>query len=135
MALFQFNNQTLPYEIHFGPFPFDLVLLQSSRFSSEFWRDVIDGLSHGHGHGGGRILVCDWKISEFNLDEQAAHFSRLLQTLGMHGAYVVAFDDAVRMTSTVEKVHPGTFAKTLFFAQGGPKGEPLEKTVKEFCGV
>lgn len=136
MALFQFNNQSLPYQVEFAPFSYDLVLLQSSRFSTEFWSPVIADLTKVIGlHAGGRILTCDWKIAGFDEDQQADFFSRLLQTLGMHGAQVVAFDDAVRMASSVEKLHPGIFSKTLFYPQGGPKAEPLEKAVREFCGI
>lgn len=137
MALFQFNNQAMPYGVEFAPFSYDLVLLQSSRFSTEFWTPVIEDLTHvmGQQHAGGRILTCDWKIPGFDDNQQAEFFSRLLQTLGMHGAQVVAFDDAVKMASSVERLHPGIFTKTLFFPQGGPKAEPLEKAVREFCGI
>ncbi len=135
MALFQFNNQTLPYEINFGPFSYDLVLLQSSRFTTAFWQTVVDDLVKGSVASGGRILTCEWKIAELNEGEQAAYFVQVLQTLGMHGSHVVAFDDAVRMASEVERLHPGIFEKTLFFPQGGPKAEPLEKAVRDFCGL
>lgn len=136
MALFQFNNQALAYDVEFAPFTYDLVLLQSSRFSTEFWAQVIDDLTKISGpHAGGRILTCDWKVADFNEEQQAEFFAKLLLTLGMHGAQVVAFDDAVKMASAVERLHPGIFSKTLFYPQGGPKAEPLEKAVREFCGI
>jgi hypothetical protein len=136
MALFQFNNQALAYDVEFAPFSYDLVLLQSSRFSTEFWSPVIADLTHISGvHTGGRILTCDWKVADFNDEQQAEFFVKLLQTLGMHGAQVVAFDDAVKMASMAERLHPGVFSKTLFYPQGGPKAEPLEKAVREFCGI
>lgn len=135
MALFQFNNQTLPYEINFAPFAYDLVLLQSSRFTPEFWRSVLDDLVKGSVSSGGRILTCDWKLAEVSEDEQVEHFFRLLQTLGMHGCHAVAFDDAVKLIGSVERLHPGVFEQTLLFPQGGPKAEPLEKAVRDFCGI
>lgn len=136
MALFQFNDRTIPYHIHLGPFGFDLVLLQGSKFNSDFWRPVIEDLEALPSQGG-RLLTCDWAegVGESKAQDQAQICIRLLQTLGMDSAWVVAFDDAVKLLAEMQKAQSGLVEKTLLFPVEGPKGADLKRAVRDFCQI
>lgn len=128
MALFQFNNQTLPYETDFAPFSHDLLLLQSSKFSADFWRPVLEDLKAGR-PAGGRIVTCESPLPD------AETFERFLRTLGLHEIHVVALGDAVELVKNVAKIEPGAFEKTLLFPSGFLKPGELPREVREFCGI
>lgn len=134
MAIFQFGAMSIPYQMEFAPFPFDLLLLQGSRFSVEFWRPLLEDLTAQTAHGG-RIITCEWNAGGASLHEQAEILNRLISTLGLVRVHVVAFDDAAKLVGELQKVSAASFAETLMFPQGGPKGDMLVRAVREFCGV
>jgi hypothetical protein len=128
MAIFQFNNQTLPYETVFAPFAHDLLLLQPAKFSIDFWQPVLDSL-RGEPSAGGRVVTCESPLPGAEILE------RFLRTLGLHDLHVVAFGDSVEVVKAVSKIEPGSFERTLLFPSGGPKGAELVREVREFCGI
>jgi hypothetical protein len=132
MALFQHNSRSIPYHIDFGPFAFDLVLLQSSKFSEDFWRPIKEMLNESE-PAGGRVLVCDWFDSSGPRSRWADDLGKLISTLGLASVRIVAMDDAVDVAAEAERLYPGVFDRTLFFPAGGPKGEDLKRAVREFC--
>lgn len=134
MALFQYNERAIPYRIHLAPFGFDLVLLQGSKFTGEFWRPVIQDMADLP-TAGGRLLTCDWADDKFDDQRLTGDFVKLMQTLALTAVRVVAFDDAVELVAEVQRLHPGMFEKTLFFPEGGPKGDELKRAVRELCQV
>lgn len=132
MALFQFNERIIPYQIHLAPFGFDLVMLQGSKFTGEFWRPVIQDMQKLP-TAGGRLLTCDWADEKFDDQRLTADFVKLMQTIGMTAARVVAFDDAVELVAEAQQLSPGLFEKTLLFSEGGPRGDELKRAVRELC--
>jgi len=132
MAVFQFNNLLLPYEIHFAPFAHDLVLLQGSRFNSDYWRPLLQEWTDT---AGGRVLTCDWQPGGMDVGEQAKYFHRLIQTLGLCRLSVVACDDAVALVEELERDFPGVVSRSLLFARNAPRGDELKRAVNEFCGL
>ncbi len=132
VALFQFNNRTIPYKITLAPFGFDLVLLQGSQHTADFWLPVLKDFEK-EPTAGGRLLTCDWANPDVEETRLAGDFLRLMQTLGMSAARVVAFDDAVEMVATAQRLAPGLFERTLFFPQGGPQGDELNRAVRQLC--
>lgn len=132
MALFQHNSRSIPYQIEFGPFTFDLVLLQSSKFSEDFWRPTKEMLREFE-PAGGRILVCDWFDSSGPRSRWADDLGRLISTLGLASVRVVAMEDAVDVAAETARLYSLAFERTLFFPAGGPKGEDLKRAVREFC--
>ena len=134
MAVFQYNNRSIPYEIQFAPVHFDIMLLQGSEHTPTLWRDVRDSMKELTPQGG-RIVTCEWADPKVSDDQLAKDFVRLVQTLGLASVRVVAFDDAVEMVAEAQRLHPGIFEKTLFFPQGGPKGEDLVRMVRELCDL
>lgn len=132
MALFQFNGRSIPYKIHLAPFGFDLVLLQGSKYTGDFWRPVIQDMETLP-TAGGRLLTCDWADAQLDEERITTDFIKLMQTLALTSVRVVAFDDAVELVADVQKQLPGLFDKTLFFPEGGPKGDDLKRAVRELC--
>lgn len=132
MAIFQHNNRTIPYRIALGPFHFDVVLLQGSRRRPDFWDPVLETLKE-RPYGGGRILTCEWSDANLEDKQVAQDFVNLMQTLALVSARVVAFDDAVEMVSDAQLIQPRLFERTLFFPEGGPKGEELNRAVFDLC--
>jgi len=134
VAVFQFNNRTIPYRIVLGPFHFDLVLLQGSKFRSDFWEPVLSDLKD-RPYGGGRILTCEWAEEKAGDKQLAADFVKLMQTLALVSVRAVAFDDAVEMVAEAQNLQPRLFERTLFFPEGGPKGEALNRAVLDLCQI
>lgn len=134
MALFQHGNRSIFYRIDFAPFDFDLVLLQGSRFTPDFWRPILDSFSE-RPNGSGRIMVCEWFDSQSEASHLTHDFTKLLLTLGLDSCHVIAFDESVAMVNEAQRLHPGLFTKTLLFPVNGPKGAELERKVSEFCGI
>lgn len=133
MAVFQFNNISLPYRVDFSPLDFDLVLLQNSSFSAPFWNPVIEDLGFG-GARSGRILTCDW-VESGAPNDRPKNFSRLIQTLGLQQIHVVGMNDAVVLIDEMERLHPGLFEEKLLYAHSSPKGAELVTAVRAFCGL
>lgn len=129
MALFQYDNITLPYEVNFAPFSHDLLLLQGSRFNADIWKPLVEKLKDETA-GGGRIVYCDGLIpsSEF--------LKRFVGTLGLQKVYVVALGDACDLVVDIEKSDPDIFLDVLALTQGASlKGAELEQQIREFCGL
>lgn len=134
MAVFQFNNRTIPYRIALGPFHFDLVLLQGAKFDSTFWNPTLETFKD-RPYAGGRILVCDWFDPKVEDKQLAADFVKLMQTLALVSVRVVAFDEAVEMVAYSQNMQPRLFERTLFFPEGGPKGDALNRAVMDLCQI
>lgn len=134
MAIFQFGTMSIPYQMEFAPFTFDLLLLQGSRFTPDFWRPVLEDLTGMVPHGG-RIITVEWDPQGADLHAQAEVLNRLIGTLGLHRVHVVGFDDAAKLVGELQKVSAASFAETLLFPQGGPKGDALVRAVRDFCGI
>ncbi|MGE4131170.1 MAG: hypothetical protein AB7F86_05995 [Bdellovibrionales bacterium] len=134
MAVFQHHDHSIAYSLHHAPFNFDLVLLQGSQFTSDFWKPVLSDLT-GQTAAAGRLLICDWYDAKVEDENLAENFIRLVGTIGLNSVRVVAFDDAVEMVAEAQRQHPGLFDKTLFFPQGGPKGDDLTRAVRDLCQI
>lgn len=131
MALFQYNNILLPYQIHFAPFAHDLLLLQGSRFNSDYWVPVLTDWK-GSVAGGGRVITCDWQPEGLAGGDLAEYFHRFFLTLGLHDLKAVACDDAAKVIQDLEGDFPGVIKESLLFPRNAPKGEELKKSVQEF---
>lgn len=131
MALFQHDGILLPYQIHFAPFAHDLLLLQGSRFNSDYWLPVLNDWREVE-PAGGRVITCDWSPEKMNGAGVAEFFNRFFQTLGLHDLHVVACDDAAQVVQDLERDYPGAVAKTLLFARNAPKGDELKAAVSAF---
>jgi hypothetical protein len=127
MAVFQYNNLVLPYQVAFAPFPHDLLLLQDSRFTPDFWKPVLEDLS-GEPAAGGRIVTCEapWPEPEF--------FDRFISTLGLHNVYTASIGDGTDLVKKLERAEPGRFVKTLFLNQNIKSGD-LAREVRGLCGL
>ncbi len=132
MALFQFNNRSIPYHMHLAPFHFDLVLLQSSKATEEMWKPILEDLAD-RPYAGGRVLTCEWYDSALSNDRLAQDFVKLLQTLALVSVRVAAVDDAVSMVGAAQAIQPRLIERTLFFPEGGPAGEDLKRAVRDLC--
>ena len=129
MAVFQYDNKTLPYEVDFAPFTHDLLLLQGSRFNADFWKPMVEVLKEEPA-AGGRIVRCDSEISS------PEFLKRFIATLGLHHVHVVAIGDASELIKDLEKSEPDIFSRVLLLTQGASlKGAELEQQVREFCGL
>jgi hypothetical protein len=131
MALFQYNNILLPYQIHFAPFAHDLILLQGSKFNSDYWLPILTDWKGG-ASAGGRVVTCDWSPEGMAGGDLAEYFHRFFQTLGLHSVRAVACDDAAKIVQDLEADFPGAVEKSLLFPRHAPKGEELKKAVAEF---
>lgn len=132
MALFQFNNRSIPYHMHLAPFHFDLVLLQSSKATEALWKPILDDFST-RPYAGGRVLTCEWFDPALSNERLAQDFVKLLQTLALVSVRVAAVDDAVAMVGAAQAVQPRLFERTLFFPEGGPVGDDLKRAVRDLC--
>ena len=133
MAVFFHNNRSTTYQMDLGPFAADLVLLQGSSFTPEYWKPVMTELG-AMPPAGGRIVTCDWAgESGRPTDEQAEDLVRLIQTLGLHTIHIVATDDAAEVVGEAAKKHLNLFNKTLLIPVNVPKGEELARAVRDFC--
>lgn len=129
MALFQYDNNTLPYEVHFAPFAHDLLLLQGSRFSADIWKPLVQKLKDETA-AGGRIVYCDGLIPSVDF------LKRFVGTLGLQKVHVVAFGDACDLVLDIEKSDPDIFLDVLALTRGASlKGAELEQQIREFCGL
>ena len=129
MALFQYDNKTLPYEVHFAPFTHDLLLLQGSRFNADFWKSVVQSLKD-EPHAGGRVVHCDGLLAS------PEFLKRFMGTLGLQKVYVVAIGDACELVQSLERSDPDIFSNILLLTQGASlKGAELEQQIREFCGL
>lgn len=131
MALFQYNNILLPYQIHFAPFEHDLLLLQGSKFNSDYWLPVLSGWK-AENSAGGRIVTCDWQPEGMAGGDLVEYFYRFFLTLGLHSLKVVACDDAAKLVQDLEADFPGSFDESLVFAKNPPRGEDLIRALREF---
>jgi|GEM_PF-3777958 len=131
MALFQYNNILLPYQIHYAPFACDLLLLQGSRFNSDYWLPVLVDWK-GASAGGGRVITVDWQPEGMTGGDLAEYFNRFFQTLGLHALRVVACDDAAKIVQDLQADFPGAVHESLLFAKNAPKGDELKKAVHDF---
>lgn len=134
MALFHHNNRGISYRIERAPFPFDLVLLQSSQLSMEAWNPIVAQLQ-GQPAAGGRILLCEWYDSQVQAEQLAEDLTRLLQSLALHSVRVVAMEEAVGIVTKAQRQTPNLFEDTLLFSKNPPKGEALEQAISEFCDL
>ena len=129
MAVFQYDNKMLPYEVAFAPFSHDLLLLQGARFNADFWKPLVEDLNLEPA-AGGRIVRCDSTIAS------AEFLKRFMGTLGLHSVHVVAIGDASELVKDLEKSDPDIFARVLLLTQGASlRGAELEQQVREFCGL
>jgi hypothetical protein len=133
MALFQHGHRSIDYRVEPAPFPQDLVLLQGSKFNTDFWRPVLEAL-HRAGPGSGRILVCDWSPDGLSDDEAATELQGLIKGLGFSPTDVVACGDAVAAVNTWEKSGEGVSRK-LVFPGLTPKSDELIRQISAFCGI
>lgn len=131
MALYQHGNRSIAYQIEFAPFAQDLLLLQGSRFDTQFWRPVLATFKD-HAPSGGRVVICEWFESGLSEVQMAQDLAGLIKTLGLHSLHVVACDDAVDVVAEVEKAHPGRFEKTLLFPQVVPRADELSRSILGF---
>ncbi len=131
MALYQHDGLLLPYQIHFAPFAHDLLLLQGSRFNSDYWIPVLNDWKE-EVPAGGRVITCDWQPETVGEGALAEFFHRFFQTLGLHDLFVVACDDAVAVVHKIEADFPGMVNKTLLFPRNPPRGDELKAAVNEF---
>jgi pimeloyl-ACP methyl ester carboxylesterase len=131
MALFQYDNVLLPYQIHSAPFGHDMLLLQGSRFNSDYWLPVLVDWK-GAVAQGGRVVTCDWPSGVQGGPELADYFHRFCLTLGLQNLFVVACDDATKIVAKLEADFPGAVQKSLLFSQNAPRGADLKKAVYEF---
>ncbi len=131
MALFQYNNILLPYQIDFAPFEHDMLLLQGSRFNSDYWLPVLVDWK-GTAAQSGRVVTCDWQSEGQSAQDLADYFHRFCLTLGLQNLYAVACDDATKIIENLEADFPGTVEKSLLFPHHSPKGSELKEAVHEF---
>ena len=131
MALFQYNNILLPYQIHFAPFDFDLLLLQGSKFNSDFWLPVI-GPWKGEATAGGRVITCDWNSEGMTGGDLAEYFHRFFLTLGLHSLRAIACDDAAKIIRNLEADFPGSVDHSLLYPKDPPRGVALVRAVDDF---
>src|ERR1044072_9952990 len=135
MAVFFHNNRSTTYQMDLGPFAADLVLLQGSSFTPDYWKPVMAELG-AMPPAGGRILTCDWSgESGRPAEEQAEDFVRLVETLGLHSIHIVATDDAAEVVGEAAKRHPDLFNKTLLIPVNVPKGEELARAGRAVCSL
>jgi len=133
MAIFFNNNRAISHQMELAPFAADLILLQGSRFSPEYWRPVLEDLG-SMPPAGGRILTCDWTDDGFK-NIQPEDFVKLIHSLGLQQIHLVACDDAVELMSGVQRLQPTIFEKTLFYPNNAPRGEDLKRAVRAFCPI
>lgn len=132
MAVFQYNGRNIAYRTQWAPFPFDLVLLQGSDFTVDYWGPIIGELEKDKPQGG-RLVTCEWFDSKLPPERLAEDFVRLLQTLGLSSLHILAVDDAVDVASRAQQLQPHLIQRTLFFPDGGPKGDGLRRAVRDLC--
>lgn len=126
MAVYQANSKSIPYRMDLGPFHFDLVLLQGSQKPLDLWLPLLDDLAKSP-YGGGRILTFEWP------GLTGEELVKFMQTLALVSVRVVALDDAVEVVNDAQKLSPRLFERTLFFPEGGPKGEALIRAARDLC--
>ncbi|MGZ3721558.1 MAG: hypothetical protein ACXVA9_01425 [Bdellovibrionales bacterium] len=134
MAVFFHGNRSIAYQSHFAPFAHDLLLLQSSRFNTDFWGPVLEKFDQ-EPKASGRIITCEWFDAKLDTATMAEDLNNLLQTLGLHTLHVVACDDAVKVITELEKKYPGSVDKTLLFPQSLSRNEELARSVHEFSRI
>jgi hypothetical protein len=80
-------------------------------------------------------MVCEWSDSKLDDKQVAQDFVKLMQTLALVSVRVVAFDDAVEMVAEAQLMQPRLFERSLFFPEGGPKGDELKRAVFDLCQI
>jgi hypothetical protein len=133
MAVFIHGNRTINYQIQFAPFAHDLVLLQGSRLSLDFWAPVLEQLK-GLPSEQGRIVACDWFQRGLSEAEMATDLLDLLKTLALQDVHVVACEDAVALVKQVERQDAKRFSSSLLYPST-PRSEDLSRSVQEFSDL
>lgn len=131
MAVFFHGNRSIAYQSHFAPFAHDLLLLQSSRFNTDFWGPVLESFGE-EPKANGRIITCEWFDKKLDTDTMAEDLNNLLQTLGLQTLHAVACDDAVKVITELEKKYPASIDKTLLYPQSAPRNDELLRAIREF---
>ncbi len=134
MAVFFHNGRTLAYQSDFAPFSHDLLLLHSSNFKPEFWRPVLEVFA-AQPSASGRVVTCEWFEAGRDIEMMAGDLSGLVRTLGLHSLHVVACGDAVEVVTAMTRLHAEIFSKTLLFPQNVPRGEDLERAIRDFVQI
>lgn len=134
MAIVLIADRTIEYQIHPAPFKHDVLLLQSSKFNTGFWRPVLEALQR-QTKDSGRVLVCEWSMAGRDTQAHAADLEALVTALGMKPLDVVAIGDATEVFDHWEKTHPASIGKNMKFTQTIPKGDDLIREISDFCGV
>jgi hypothetical protein len=134
MAVYHHANRTIAYQMEFAPFQHDLLLLQSSRFTTDFWRPVLENLGQ-HTPSSGRVVACDWFDKNLSEQELAKDLDQLIKTIGLTSVHVVACDDAVDLVGELEKLSPGRFENTLLYPQSVPRPEQLSRSIRAFSQI
>ncbi len=134
MAIFSHNSRSIAYQTEFAPFRHDLLLLQSSRFSMEFWRPILESLGDLP-RSSGRLVTCEWYDKLRDEAQMAEDLNAWIKTLGLQDLHVVACADAVDTVNEFEKLYPGRIEKTLFYPQMVPPAQDLTRFIREFSQI
>ncbi len=108
-----------------------MLLLQGSKFNSDYWLPVLNEWKEEPGRGG-RIITCDWQPEGMTGGDLAEYFYRFFQTLGLHGLKIVACDDAAKLAQELKSDFGDSVDDMLVFAQNAPRGQALLTAVKDF---
>jgi hypothetical protein len=139
MAMFSHNGRDLSYLIQFTPFSHDLILLQGSRFTMDYWRPTLKALQEQSERPAtmeqGRVVLCDWFASGLATERLAEDLASLIQALGLHDLHVVASDDAVDVVRVLERKIPSPVKNTLLYTHSVPRGEALADAIREFVRI
>ena len=134
MAIFFHGNRSIAYQSQLAPFSHDLLLLQASRFSTDFWQPVLDDLKD-QTPTGGRVVVCEWFEKGLDVATMAKDLDNLIKTLGLQAVHVVACDDAVGVVKEIEKQNAGRFENTLLYPQSVPRTDDLSRSIRDFSEI
>lgn len=134
MGIFHHGGRAISYAIDSAPFAHDLLLLQSSKFNTGFWRPLLESLAEGP-QSGGRIVTCEWYESGQTDDKLADDLKIFCDSLGLGPLDVVACGEGVPVLKTIEAKHPAMVRKKLAFAHALPKVDEMNRLITEFCGI
>lgn len=134
MAVFFHNGRTLAYQSDFAPFSHDLLLLHGSKFTPDFWQSVLADLQMQPA-ASGRVVTCEWFEAGRDVDTLARDLCGLVRTLGLHSLRLVACGDAVDLAAAMTRLETDIFVKTLLFSQNVPRGEDLQRAIRDFVKI
>lgn len=134
MGIFQHAGVTVSYNIESAPFAHDLLLLQSSKFNTGFWRPVLESFEE-EATRGGRIVTCEWsEFTNADPDKSAETLRAMIRGLGLGPLDAVACGEAVAALKLLESDAPPLIRRKLVFPSSLPKMDELIRLIREFCG-